>query len=283
MTLEANDKMAPVVRRPRSKEKREEVLARNQGDRAGVQAFERGLGVIRAFSVAQRPLTLSEIATMTGQPRATTRRLLGSLLRLGYASTDGQTFQLLPAVLELGYAYLSSNQLWDRIQPYMNEVMIELNESSSVGVLELPDVVYVARAQAQRIVQTMAIGIGSKVPAAVSAMGRLLLAYEPRQKVEEYIAQWPLQMYTDKTIVTPSDFFAELDRARDQGWILVDEELELGLRSLAVPLRDRSGNVIAAMNVGAVAARASVDQMVSRFLPVLREAANKANHALSFG
>ena len=282
MTQEQKKTIA-AARRPRSKKKRDEILARTEDDQVGVQAFERGLDVIRAFASEQRPLTLSEIAEITKQPRASTRRLLGSLVRLKYAATDGLTFRLMPSVMELGYAYLSSSQFWDRVQPYMQEVMSELNESSSVGVLDLPDVVYVARAQARRIVQNMAIGVGRRVPAAVSAMGRLLLAYEPRHVVEAYLQERPLQAFTEKTIVDRDAFYAALDKGREQGWILVDEELEIGLRSLAVPLRDRSGKVIAAMNVGAVSARASAEQMISKFLPVLREAANKANHALSFG
>lgn len=282
MTQEQKKTIA-AARRPRSKKKRDEILARTEDDQVGVQAFERGLDVIRAFASEQRPLTLSEIAEITKQPRASTRRLLGSLVRLKYAATDGLTFRLMPSVMELGYAYLSSSQFWDRVQPYMQEVMSELNESSSVGVLDLPDVVYVARAQARRIVQNMAIGVGSRVPAAVSAMGRLLLAYEPRHVVEAYLQERPLQAFTEKTIVDRDAFYAALDKGREQGGILVDEELEIGLRSLAVPLRDRSGKVIAAMNVGAVSARASAEQMISKFLPVLREAANKANHALSFG
>lgn len=272
-----------LVKRPRTKNQRDQIRARAQDEIIGVQAFERGLDVIRAFATEQRPLTLSEIASITEQPRATTRRLLGSLLRLNYATTDGQTYRLLPAILEIGFAYLSTNDVWERVQPYIEEVMHTLNESSSMGVLDLPDVVYVARAPARRIVQNISINVGSKIPATVSAMGRILLAHQPRAFLEQYLLDNPLKQYTEKTIVDTQGFLAELDKARERNWILVDEEFEIGLRSIAVPLRNRNGEVIAAMNVGAPSSRATAQQMISKFLPVIVDAANKANHVLSLG
>ncbi|TSH92934.1 helix-turn-helix domain-containing protein [Verticiella sediminum] len=285
MTTEQKTPARKTVRRPRSQAQRERVLARasETGDAVGVQAFERGLEVIRAFTNEQRPLTMSEVAEITQQSRAATRRLLGTLVKLKYASTDGHTYRLTPAVLELGYAYLSSNQFWDRVQPYMQEVVTELNESSSVGVLDLPHVVYVARVAARRIVQHLSVSVGTRLPAAVSAMGRLLLAYQPRSVVAQYLKENPLQRHTPHTIVDDDAFFEALDVARGQGWIMVNEEFEIGLRSIAVPLRDRQGNVVAAMNVGAPSSRVSAEQMLAEFLPVIREAANKANHALSLG
>jgi len=278
-----SNKDEKLVKRPRTKSQREQIRVRTQDETIGVQAFERGLDVIRAFATEQRPLTLSEIASITGQPRATTRRLLGSLLRLNYASTDGQTYKLLPAILEIGFAYLLTNDIWERVQPYIEEVMLILNESSSMGVLDLPYVVYVARASARRIVQNIAINVGSKVPATVSAMGRILLAHQPRSFLEEYLQRNPLEQYTEKTIIDTRAFFTELDKARECNWILVDEEFEIGLRSIAVPLRDRNGEVIAAMNVGAPSSRVTAQQMISEFLPVIVAAANKANHVLSLG
>lgn len=278
------------VRRPRSraqKQKTMEQLANGSdatdNDALGVQAFERGLAVIRAFVNQDRALTISDVAEITQLSRATVRRLLGSLVRLHYARTDGQSFQLTPTILELGYAYLSSNQFWERVQPYMHDVVRELNESCSLGILELPNVVYVARVPAQRIVLNIAINIGTKIPASVSSMGRLLLAYQPRDVVLQYLEQHPLQAYTPRSVTDTQEFLEILDRAQADGWVLVDEEMEIGLRSIAVPLRNRRGDVIAAMNVGAPTSRASVEHMVSRFLPVIREAANRANHALSLG
>ncbi|MGD9943383.1 MAG: IclR family transcriptional regulator C-terminal domain-containing protein [Burkholderiaceae bacterium] len=278
-----------TTRRPRSLVQRQKVQARmtassEDADSAiGVRAFERGLDVIRAFSSQQRAMTITEVAAQTGQSRASARRLLGSLVRLRYAATDGQTYWLTPAVLELGYAYLSSNLVWDRVQPYMQQVVAELNESCSLGVLDLPAVVYVARVPARRIVMTVSINIGTKIPAAVSSMGRLLLAYQPRSVVESYLDEHPLQKFTPHTVVDRERFFEILDQARTDGWLLIDEEFEEGLRSIAVPIRDRSGAVVAAINVGAPTSRATREQMISRFLPVIKEAATRANHSLSLG
>jgi len=237
-----------------------------------VQSLERGLAVIRAFDAAHPELTLSEVAAATGVTRAAARRFLLTLAKLGYVRSDGRFFSLTPRLLELGYAYLSSLSLPEVAEPHLEALVAELNESSSVSVLDLPDVVYVARVPTARIM-TVSISVGTRFPAYATSMGRVLLAGLPDEALDDYLGRVSLQRLTPRTVGTVAALRTELARVRAQGWALVDQELEEGLRAVAAPIRDRSGRTIAAVNVSSHASRTSLEAMRRKLVPPLLAAA----------
>jgi IclR family pca regulon transcriptional regulator len=228
-----------------------------------VRSLERGLAVIRAFDADAPAQTLSEVARRTGLDRAAARRFLLTLLELGYVRTDGKLFTLTPRVLDLGFAYLSSLSLPEVAAPHLETLVERVRESASVSVLDGADVVYVARVPTSRIL-TVAITIGTRFPAHATSMGRVLLAaQDPRPRVV-------LRPLTDRTITDPVVLDRELDAVARNGFCLVDEELELGLASIAVPLHDTAGAVVAAANVST--GRRDAD-LVRDVLPALRACA----------
>jgi len=241
-----------------------------QPDRASefVQSLERGLAVIRAFDAEHPELTLSEVARITGFTRATARRFLPTLVELGYMRTDGRLFALRPRILDLGYAYLSSLSLPEVALPHMEKLVAAVHESSSVSVLDGDEVVYVARVPTKRIM-TVAISVGTRFPAYATSMGRVLLAGQSDDWLDGYLATVKLRQLTARTIADPGRLREELLRVREQGWALVDQELEEGLRSVAVPIHDGAGEVAAAVNVSAHASRGSSAAIRAELLPHL--------------
>jgi IclR family pca regulon transcriptional regulator len=237
-----------------------------------VQSLSRGLAIIRAFDRDRPSMTLSQVAVRTGVSRAVARRFLHTLVHDGYVSTDGKYFRLTPKVLDLGYAYLSSLDLWELAQPIMQQVVAATGESCSASVLDGTDIVYVARVAAGRIMQ-VGLSIGSRLPAFCSSMGRVLLAALTPEKLAAFFAIADLSPRTARTIATEAALRQELQRVAAQGWALVDEELEAGLRSLSVPIRGRSGQVIAAINVSCHANASTPEQTLATCLPVLQAAA----------
>lgn len=234
-----------------------------------VQSLERGLAVIRAFSADRPSLTLSDVARETGLSRAAARRFLHTLVELGYVGTDGKEFRLRPRLLELGYAYLSSMSLAEVAQPHLRRLSDETGESSSVALLDGEDIVYVSRVAVYRIMSA-AIGVGTRLPAYATSMGRAILGCGPVEKREKFMAAVDLAQLTPYTITDKSVLRAELEVVRKQGWALVDQELEIGLRSVAAPVHDARGTVVAAANV-AVPSRRDRSDTNSEFLgPLLR-------------
>jgi len=233
-----------------------------------VQSLERGLAVICAFDREHSELTLSEVAASTGVTRATARRFLLTLVRLGYVRSDGKFFSLTPRVMELGYAYLSSLSLPEVAEPHLKALVAEVNESSSVSVLDGPDVVYIARVPFSRIM-TVAISVGTRFPAYATSMGRVLLAGLPEASLESYLAGVRMERITPRTIASEAALRAELAKVRTQGFALVDQELEEGLRAVAAPIRDRAGGVVAALNVSTHAGRTPLETMRRQMLPPL--------------
>jgi IclR family transcriptional regulator, pca regulon regulatory protein len=237
-----------------------------------VQSLERGLAVIRAFD-AQRPeLTLSEVARHCDLTRAAARRFLLTLADLGYVRTDGRLFRLTPRVLELGYAYLSSLSLPEVASPHLERLVEEVHESSSMSVLDGDDIVYVARVPMARIM-TVAINVGTRFPAYATSMGRVLLAALPDKVLEEYLERVELQRLAPRTTTSPDALRAELSRVRAQGYAIVDQELEGGLRAVAAPVRDKAGATVAAINVSSHASRSSMEKIRRELVPKLRAAA----------
>lgn len=245
-----------------------------------VQSLERGLAVLQVFSREHPRLTLAEVARLTGLTRATARRVLLTLEHLGFARSNGRGFELTPRVLDIGYAYLSSLDLASIAEPAMEALVERTHESCSAAVLDGAEIVYVARVPTKRIM-TISLGLGSRLPAYATSMGRVLLAELERDQVDELIGGGPLPAVTDRTITKPAELHDELARVRAQGWALVDQELEIGLRSVAAPLRNRQGAAVAALNVSSHAGRVSLDVIRKDFLPALLDTAEQINQRLA--
>jgi IclR family pca regulon transcriptional regulator len=237
-----------------------------------VQSLERGLAVICAFDSEHRELGLSEVARITGLTRAAARRFLLTLVKLGYMSFSDGRFSLSPRVLELGYAYLSSLTLPEVAQPHMEVLVASVNESSSISVLDDLEVVYVARVPTRRIM-SINLSVGTRLPAYATSMGRVLLAGLPEAELEARLPRIDVRPLSAHTITTRRELRDILERVRKQGWAAVDQELEEGLRSLAVPIRGASGDVVAALNVSVHATRGSMTTLRRDFLPQAQQAA----------
>jgi IclR family transcriptional regulator, pca regulon regulatory protein len=239
-----------------------------------VKSLERGLAVIQVFGADRSKLSLTEVAKLTDMTRAAARRYLLSLRAMGYVGSDGKLFWLEPRVLNLGYSYLSSVNWIDFAQPILREVTDRLNESCSASVLDGLEIVYVARSQASRIM-SINLGIGTRLPAVVTSMGRVLLAALSPDALERALKTVSLHSYTDKTVTSLREIKAILETARENKYAYVDQELESGLRSIAVPILGSEGQTIAALNVSAQAIRVKKSEMTGRYLDTLREAAGK--------
>lgn len=223
--------------------------------------------------------TLSEVAERTGLARAVVRRFLHTLAELGYVTTDGKYFRLTAKILDLGFAYLSSFSLPKMAERFLGEVTHETGESSSACVLDGQDIVYVARVQTRRIM-SISLGIGSRLPAFCTSMGRVLLAHLPADTLEHYFKTSTFSRFTERTLCDPQLLRRELNNVVRQGYALVDQELEIGLRSLAVPVFSGGGRAVAAINIGTQAARTNKSELLQRFLPVLQRAAKNISSCL---
>jgi len=242
-----------------------------------VASLEKGLSVIEAFGDAQPRLTLTDAAKRTGLSRAAARRYLHTLTRLGYAEFDGRFFSLTPRILRLGYAYLSSSSLPDRLQPTLEKLSTLTGESSSAALLDGEEVVYIARSATRRIM-SVGLGVGSRLPAYCTSMGRAILAFQAPDVIQSYLDRACLAPRTPHTIIDKDRLRAELVATRKRGYSVVNEELELGLRSIAVPLVQRNAKVTVAINISAHAARVSASDMKKYFLRPLREASDALRH-----
>lgn len=251
-----------------------EDTAANERGAHFVQSLERGFAVIRAFSAASPAQSLTEVAHRSGLSRASARRFLLTLVDLGYARAEGRLFCLTPRVLELGYAYLSSLSLTQVAEPHMQQLVADVHESCSISVLDGTDVVYIARVPASRIM-TVAISVGTRFPAHVTSMGRVLLADLGDNEIERYLEDASLVRYVSRTEVDSDALRAELARVAKQGWALVDQELEEGLRSVAVPIRDGAGRVVAAANLSSHASSKSLKKVREELLPALQKAVTR--------
>ncbi len=229
--------------------------------------------MIRAFDAEHRELGLSEVARAAGLTRAAARRFLLTLVELGYVNATDGRFSLSPRVLELGYAYLSGLTLPEVAEPHMEELVASINESSSISVLDDTNIVYVVRVPTRRIM-SITLSVGTRLPAYPTSMGRVLLAALPDDQLEKRLERIDVRPLSRHTVKDADALRAVLAKVRKQGYAATDQELEQGLRSLAVPIRDVSGEVIAALNVSAHASRCTMATMRRDFLPLTRQAAS---------
>ena len=250
-------------------------------DRDFVQSLDRGLRVIRAFDGEHAAQTLAEVARRAGLSRAAARRLLHTLVALGYARSDGRLFRLGPKVLELGFAYLHGTGLWGAAQPAMVELVERVHESCSAAVLDGPDIVYVARVPTRTRIMSITLGLGSRLPAHLTSMGRVLLAALPPAELDARLrALGRPEARTERTVRDTDALRRAIAKARAQGYAILDQELEPGLRSVAVPVHGPGGAVVAAINVGTHASRVTLEDLKGRILPALRETAEAVSRAV---
>ena len=250
-------------------------LGQFSGDPNFMTSLARGLLVIQAFSESKIHLSISQVSKKTGLSRASVRRCLHTLSKLGFAgSDDARNFFLRPRVLTLGQSYLSSTPVATAAQPILEHLSHILNESCSIALLDGVDIVYVARANITRIM-AIDLGVGTRLPAFCTSMGRVLLANLAPDDLEAVLPKIEFTRYTEKTITSVEKLRQALTVVCREGYAIIDQELELGLRSMAVPVRSSTGRVVAAINVGAHGQRVSLQDMLTRFLPYLRAAAQE--------
>lgn len=246
------------------------------GDPNFMTSLARGLIVIQAFTQQTPQMTISQLSAKTGLSRAAVRRCLYTLTKLGFAGAeDGSRYGLRPRMLTLSHSYTASSTLSTAAQPILERMSASLRESFSVATLDGDDIVYIARTTVDRVMVAVDLHIGSRLPAYCTSMGRVLLAYLPQDKLEQYLSRVELIPRTTRTITSVDKLRLALRNVRRTGYALVDQELEVGLRSLAVPVYAPSGRVVATINLSGHAPRMPVYDMQTRFLPHLRNAANE--------
>lgn len=236
-----------------------------------VQSLARGLSVITSFSAQNPVMTLTEVAEKSDLTRATARRFLLTLEQLGYVRSEGKNFSLTPKVLELGFSYISSLGLTEMISPHLATLAAQVHESASAAVLDGSDIVYIARTAGRKIMQVQ-INLGTRFPAYATSMGRVLLAGLDQSTAQDLITFSSPQKLTQFTKTGAEELTAELNNVKSQGYACVDQELEIGLRSLAVPVHNKTGEVIAAINVSTTSS-ASIEQTIVELLEPLKECA----------
>jgi IclR family pca regulon transcriptional regulator len=251
-----------------------------EDDRDYVNSLARGLNVIRAFNRHRPAMTLSEVARQTGINRAAARRFLITLVRDGYAETDGKYFRLRPKILELGFSALSSMTLSQIAEPVMEDLSDALDEMSLAAVLDGEWVVYVARATARRVI-SVDLDVGSRLPAFCMSTGRVLLAALPDAELDRWLAALSPVKFTEHTVTSKRKLRDLILRTREAGWSIVDQEYEIGFASISVPILDGHGETIAALNVCCPTPRVSIDDMRERFLPEMLEAALRITDSLA--
>ncbi|MGO4306458.1 MULTISPECIES: IclR family transcriptional regulator domain-containing protein [unclassified Cupriavidus] len=249
-----------------------DILSSFAGDPNFMLSLARGLTVLEAFSERKRPLTISQVAQRTQLSRASVRRCLYTLEQLGYVSQQDGHFALRPRVLHLGHAYFSSTSLVSLAQPILDNLSTRIHETSALAILDGTDILYLVRSEVQRVL-THSLGMGSRLPAYCTSTGRLLLAHQPAAVLEAFFEHAELRPRTLQTKISRPELEGAFQRARELDYVLIDEELEPGLRAIAVPVRSLSGVVLAAISVSVKANKVSEGEMVARLLAPMREAA----------
>ncbi|MCT8972088.1 IclR family transcriptional regulator domain-containing protein [Microbaculum marinisediminis] len=237
-----------------------------------VQSLVRGIAVIRSFDAGHRHQTITDVAARTGLTRAAARRFLITLCETGLARSDGKHYELTPAILELAQSYVSSASELEIVQDVLRGLSEQFDESASAAMMDGTDIIYVARAPARHRIMTIGLGLGTRLPAHATSMGQALLSLMQPRELEIYLSKAKLTPLTPHTLTTRTALRQRIDEVQDRGYAIVSEELELGLRSISVPVRNRNARSNIAINISAQAARVSADDMVERFLPALQRA-----------
>jgi IclR family pca regulon transcriptional regulator len=246
------------------------------GDPNFMMTLARGLAVIRAFTQQRRRPTIAQLSMKTGIPRAAVRRCLYTLSQLGYvASDDGRSFALRPRILALGHAYLTSSPLAASAQPILDQVSDIVHESCSMAILEGDEILYIARSRTSTRIMSIDLGVGSRLPAFCTSMGRVLLSGLAAKDLAAYFARVRLAPYTNRTVTAPEKVKLLIDAARTAEFAIVDQELEIGLRSIGVPVKDAHGRIAAAINISVQASRMSSGDMEASLRPPLVAAAHE--------
>jgi IclR family pca regulon transcriptional regulator len=248
-----------------------EAQAGGAPDRDYMAGLGKGLAVIECFDDRRSRLTIAEVAVLTGLSRAAARRCLITLQRLGYMTFDGKFFCLAPRVLRLGYAYLASTELPQLVQPFLDRLSEQIHESCSASILDGTEILYIARSAKKRIM-SVDLGVGSRLPAYCTSMGRVLLAALPPEEAAQRLEASDRRRATPQTRTRVDDLLRILSTVRRQGYCVVDQELEAGLVSLAVPVIDATGHTVAAINSSAQSARIAAADMPPQYLASLIEA-----------
>ena len=245
-----------------------------------VQSLDRGLQILQVFAQQNTSLSVSEMANLTKLSRPTVRRLLLTLEYLGYVISEQNTFSLAPKILTLSNAYLlSQKNSWKLAIPYMQQFADETGESCSIAVLDYEKIIYVARVSKKRIM-SINIEVGTNMPAVATSMGHVLLSYKPESELREFLNQVKLEKYTEYTILDKEELFENLKNTQKRGWAGVDQQFEIGLRSIAVPIFDKRGHVVAALNCSAHAGRVSKDELSREILPLLQRTSEKITETI---
>lgn len=246
-----------------------------------VSSFLRGLAVIRSFGAGQRRQSIAEVAARTGLTRASARRFLNTLCEAGYARMDGKLFELTPAVLELGHAFISASSELEVVRGELQGITADLNESASAAMMDGTDIIYVARSPARHRIMTIGLSVGVRLPAHATSMGQALLAALSARELDAYLAAARLEAMTPHTLTTPEALRARLDEVRGRGYALVSEELEIGLSSVAVAIPHRLSERSIAINISTQKARVGADEIKARYLPRLMTAAARIASAMA--
>lgn len=255
------------------------TMEHSTSDKDFLTTFAKGLNVIRSFEPNSMSMTLTEVAKKNDLSRASARRFLLTMLKLGYVETDGNRFSLTAKVLELGYSYLSTLDVGGTVSTQLELVTQQLGESSSAAVLEGENIVYIARIPV-RPLMAFNLQIGARLPAYATSMGRVLLSGLPEEELDHLLTQSNLIQLTPNTLTSPNELKAEIAKVRLQGYAINDQELELGLRSVAVPVFNRNGKLRLTLNVSCHSSKTTVDRMISEFVPVLKDTAQRISMSL---
>lgn len=245
-----------------------------------IQSLDRGLAVIRAFNGERRTMSLAELSQAIGISRPSARRFLLTLQALGYVAQEGSRFRLLPRVLDLGGAYLTSGELPGIVNPFLNDLNSQAREACGVGVLDRDEAVYIARVSAQRRMMSFNVQVGTRIDPVVTSLGRVLLAHLDAADLGTFVERRRV-LGTLPQIGEISQLQDELAEVREKGWILVDQVVEVGVRSIAVPLRNSAGTVIAGLNIAAHTTRVSRERLTEEFLPLLLQTQEQINTAFA--
>ena len=235
-----------------------------------VQSLLKGLVVIQAFDQQRPTMTLSEVASETGYTRAAARRFLLTLVSEGYAKQEGKKFSLTAKILKLGFSYLASQDVWQSAQPLTQQLVEQLNESCSAAVLDGEEVVYVGRVATTKRIMSVSLNVGTRLPAFATSLGRVLLADMKDEVLHDFVASCRIEQFTAFTLTNKVELAAEISRVNQQGYSLVEQELELGLTSISVPVRNQAGKVLGALSISTHISQTTKQQVLTTILPALK-------------